>query len=265
MTVDQTGTTPLRISIITATFNSAETVRDALVSVATQTHPNIEHLIQDGGSTDETLKIIEAFGSERTKVVSEPDSGIYDALDRGIARASGDIIGVLHSDDFFANAEVLSWVAQAFSADPDLDAVYGDLEYVSSRDPDRIIRYWKAGGFDRKKLRNGWMPPHPTLFVRRHVLDNYGDYDRSMCIAADYDAMLRWLNIFQINIAYLDHTLVKMRVGGASNRSLGAILRKSGEDLRAIRRNKTGGMTTLALKNLRKLGQFRLAQRRSRF
>lgn len=257
MTAERKASAPPSISIITATYNSEKTIRDALESVASQNYPNVEHIIQDGASTDETLKVIEAFGLDRPKLASEADGGIYDALNRSIARASGEVIGLLHSDDTFASPEVLNWVAEVFSRNPALDAVYGDLEYVSAKDPNRIIRYWKSGDFNLRKLRNGWMPPHPTLFLRRRVFEQYGDYNTGMRIAADYDAILRWLNVHRIKIHYLRQTLVKMRLGGASNRSISAIIKKSTEDLQAIRRNKAGGVLTLVLKNLRKLGQFK--------
>lgn len=152
----------------------------------------------------------------------------YDAINRGISRASGDAIGLMHSDDFFAHDRVLERVAEALS-DPAVEGVYGDLDYVSASDPARVIRDWRSGAYAPAKLRRGWMPPHPTLYLRREVFDTWGLYDTSFRIAADYDAMLRYLAKGEIRLAYIPEVLVKMRVGGESNRSLGRILRKSRE------------------------------------
>ncbi len=245
----------MKISVVTAVYNRVGTIGDAIASVRAQTHENVEHVIQDGGSKDGTLDVVNAHTDPATVIVSEPDSGIYDAINRGIARATGDVIGLMHSDDFFADEGVLAKVAQAF-ADPQIDGVYGDLEYVAANDPQRVIRYWRSGAYQPARLRRGWMPPHPTLYLRREVFDRHGLYDTSFGIAADYDAMLRYLVKGKISLAYIPQVLVKMRMGGESNRSLERIMRKSREDLRAIRRNGVGGLGTLAAKNLGKIGQF---------
>lgn len=245
----------MKISIITAVFNRADTVRQAVESVLSQCHTDIELLIQDGGSTDGTLEVLRGIDEPRLNLISEADDGIYDALNRAIARTTGDVVGLMHSDDFFAAPDVLSKVAHAFE-DPDIDGVYGDLTYVSSQDPERVIRYWRAGAYKPAKLKRGWMPPHPTLYLRREVFENYGLYDTSFRIAADYDAMLRYLVVGQIRLAYIPNVLVNMRVGGESNRSLRNIVRKSREDYRAIRRNGVGGVGTLTMKNISKIGQF---------
>ncbi|WPY96243.1 glycosyltransferase family 2 protein (plasmid) [Limimaricola variabilis] len=244
----------MKISIVTAVWNRARTIGEALESVQRQSHRDIEHVIQDGGSTDGTLQVIERLADERTCVVSERDSGIYDAINTGIARATGDVIGLMHSDDIFASDNVLSDVAVAL-ADREVDGVYGDLQYVSATDPDRVIRYWRSGSYGPSALKRGWMPPHPTLYLRREVFERWGAYDTSFRISADYDAMLRWLNN-GVRLAYVPRVLVKMRVGGQSNASLGSILRKSLEDYCAIRCNKVGGLGTLALKNFSKIEQF---------
>ena len=191
-------------------------------------------------------------------LVSEPDGGIYDALNKGMARARGDVIGLLHSDDWLATPDVLAMVAQAFDQ-TSADAVYGDLQYVSAADPDKVLRHWKSGEYSPRLLQRGWMPPHPALFIRRQIYEAYGGYDTSYRIAADYDAILRWFGSGQMQVAYVPHVLVKMRAGGASNRSLANIVRKSREDYRALRSNRVGGLPTLAWKNLRKLGQFRVS------
>lgn len=245
----------LKISIITATFNRVDTVAEALASVAGQTWPQVEHIVIDGASTDGTLQVIEAQRDRLAVLVSEPDGGIYDALNKGYARSSGDVIGLMHSDDFYADERVLERVALAF-ADSAVDGVYGDLDYVARADPARIIRRWRSGTYQRSRLAHGWMPPHPTLFLRRSVIEQWGGFDTSFRIAADYDAMLRYLARGNIRLAYIPEVLVKMRVGGESNRSLSRILRKSREDYTALRRNEVGGLGALVLKNLSKVRQF---------
>ena len=245
----------LKISIITATYNREKTVADSLSSLRQQSHGDYEHLIQDGGSTDGTLDIVRSLADERTIITNEPDEGIYDALNRGIKRASGEVIGIMHSDDFFASNSVLEKVA-AVLEDRSLDGAYGDLQYISASEPTNVIRHWKAGRYTPERLNWGWMPPHPTLYLRREVFERWGYYDTSYQIAADYDAMLRWLVRGKIKLAYIPEVLVKMRVGGESNRSLERIIRKSREDYRAIRSNGVGGVGTLFMKNTRKLGQF---------
>jgi len=245
----------LKISVITAVFCRADTVSHAVNSVLSQTHIDIELLVQDGGSTDGTVEILEEIIDTRLKLVSECDSGIYDAINRGISRAEGDVIGLMHSDDYFANNKVLEQIAAAFT-DPAVEGVYGDLDYVSATDPNRVIRAWRAGEYTPDLLVRGWMPPHPTLYLRREVFERWGVYDTQYRIAADYDAILRWLAKGKIKLAYIPEVLVRMRVGGESNRSLGRILRKSREDYLALRNNDVGGLYTLASKNLSKISQF---------
>jgi len=245
----------MQISIVTAVYNRVDTIADALRSVGAQSYRNVEHIIQDGGSSDGTLDIIRQFGASSSQLVSEPDGGIYDAINKGISRANGDIIGLMHSDDFFAYDEVLERVAELFQ-DPAVDGVYGDLDYVSASNTDKILRRWRSGPYRADLLRRGWMPPHPTLYLRREVFDRWGLYDTSMRIAADYEAMLRYLVKGDIRLAYIPKVLVKMRVGGESNRSLSRILQKSREDYTALRRHGVGGIDTLLAKNFSKLEQF---------
>ena len=245
----------MKISVITASFNRVDTIAQALASVQGQTWKQVEHIVIDGASTDGTLAVIEAQRDRLAALLSEPDNGIYDALNKGFALSSGDVVGLMHSDDFYADERVLERVALAF-ADPAVDGVYGDLDYVAKADPPRIIRRWRSGTYQRSRLAYGWMPPHPTLFLRRAVIERWGGFDTSFRIAADYDAMLRYLARGNIRLAYIPEVLVKMRVGGESNRSLSRILRKSREDYAALRRNEVGGLGTLVWKNLSKLGQF---------
>lgn len=245
----------MKVSVVTAVWNRAATVGCAIDSVTAQTWPDIEHVVIDGASTDGTMAAIESRRTARMVVISEPDRGIYDALNKGLARSTGDVVGLLHSDDEFAHPRVIERIAAAFS-DAAIDAVYGDLDYVAANDPARIIRHWRAGEVTHAKLRRGWMPPHPTLFLRRRVFEVHGAYDTRYRIAADYDAVLRWFGRCAITSAYIPEVLVKMRVGGESNASLGKILRKSHEDYRALRCNRVGGIPTLVAKNLSKIPQF---------
>jgi glycosyltransferase len=245
----------LKISVITAVRNRVATVGEALDSVHSQSWPDVEHVVIDGVSTDGTLELLETRRSEIAVLVSERDSGIYDALNKGLKLATGDVIGLMHSDDIYADQHVLADIAASF-ADPGIDAAYGDLDYVSRTDTTRVIRHWRSGEYSPRRLAQGWMPPHPTLYLRRHVIERWGGFDASFRIAADYDAILRYFGRGRIRSAYVPRVLVKMRVGGESNRSVGRMVRKSREDYAALRRNDIGGLVTLARKNLSKIGQF---------
>jgi glycosyltransferase involved in cell wall biosynthesis len=245
----------MKVSVITATYNAESTIEDCLRSVAGQTHPDIEHLIIDGASKDRTMAIVEANAPRVGSITSEPDRGIYDALNKGLRRATGDIVGFLHADDLYASPDTLARIAAAFE-DPRVDAVYGDLTYVRRDDVGKVIRYWKAGRLAAGHLRRGWMPPHPTFYARRSVYERYGEFDTRYAIAADYDSLVRFLFVGKIRVAYLEQVLVRMRVGGVSNRSMRTIARKSAEDLRIVRAHSLGGIPLLLMKNLRKLGQF---------
>lgn len=246
----------MKVSIITAVFNRQDCIQTSLDSVKSQTYPNIEHIAVDGASIDGTLEILQAELGENSLLISEKDNGIYDALNKGIAAASGEIIGLMHSDDFFAHKDIVSRIATAFN-DPTVEAVYGDLEYVAANDRQRVVRNWISEEYKPEKLKKGWMPPHPTLFLRRQVFDRLGNYDTNFKIAADYDAILRWFGKGQIRSHYIPEVLVKMRVGGESNASLAKIFRKSHEDYVALKNNGVGGFCTLVHKNISKIKQFR--------
>jgi glycosyltransferase involved in cell wall biosynthesis len=246
----------MKVSIVTATYNSAATLGDCLQAVQTQSYGDIEHVVIDGASRDGTMALLNQHRDKLAVLISEPDKGIYDALNKGIAHATGDVVGFLHSDDFYADADVIARVAAAF-ADPTVHAVYGDLDYVSKVDTTKRIRHWRAGHCKAWDLALGWMPPHPTLFVRRHLYDTVGGFDLRFKIAADYHSVLKLFSIPGFKSTYLPQVLVKMRVGGASNRSLANILRKSREDLSALTlTGHRGGVLTLVAKNLRKVHQF---------
>jgi len=250
------------ISIITVVKDNKEFIADAIKSVLFQTYPEIEYIIIDGASTDGTLGIIEKLTSQSgyekkiSRWISEPDGGIYDAMNKGINLSTGDVIGFLHSDDMFAGDNVIEKIAGKFNL-PNVNALYSDLVYVSKRDTNKIIRYWKAGKFLEKSLKFGWMPPHPTFFVRKSLYQKYGLFDTGLKIASDYDITLRLLKNNPNSVAYLNEVLVKMRLGGRSNKNLKDILIKSSEDYMALKKN---GFSlpafTLALKNVRKINQF---------
>ena len=245
----------MKISVITVAYNSAATIADTLRSVATQTHPDIEHIVIDGASTDDTLTVVKTHGKHVQVLVSEPDRGIYDAMNKGLALASGEYVGFLNADDMLAGPDVVATIARAAGA-ANTSVVFGDLLYVNKDRPSELVRYWRSGAFAPSRLRFGWMPPHPTLYVRTALVKALGPFDLRFRIAADYDLILRYFNHPGVGVAYLPQVLVKMRTGGASNHSLRALLNKSREDLFALRKNQVGGLLTLVCKNARKLPQF---------
>lgn len=245
----------MKISLITATFNSEATIFTAMDSVARQNYKNVEHLIIDGNSMDGTLGIVRNYPNNNIHLVSEADDGIYDALNKGIEKARGEIVGFLHADDFFESDETLALIAEAFR-DPGVDAIYGDLVYVAQNNISKVIRHWRAGQLKNSSLARGWMPPHPTFYVRRSVYQRLGGFNKKYKISSDYDLMLRFFIQGQVNAIYLPKVLIRMRTGGISNRSFSNILQKTLEDLSIVRLNKVGGLWTIFLKNLTKIKQF---------
>ncbi len=245
------------ISIITATFNSENFLQAAIDSYNKQNHFDKELIIIDGKSTDSTLEIISDNKPFISQLVSEKDKGIYDALNKGIHLAKGDVIGILHSDDFFADEFILSQINNLFENDPSIEAVYGDLQYVNRDNPTQIIRNWISGTYNRDKFKYGWMPPHPTLFIKKACFVKYGAYDLNYHSAADYDLILRFIFKHKIKTAYLPKVITKMRVGGLSNHSFQHRLKANKEDRIAMYKNgiKFPLMISL-LKPLRKLGQY---------
>jgi glycosyltransferase involved in cell wall biosynthesis len=249
---------PPTISLITATWNCKATVADCLASVAGQTWPHRQHVVVDGASTDGTLGVLQAHRQQLAVLQSEPDRGIYDALNKGLALATGDVVGFMHADDLFASPQALERVAAAFE-DPAVSAVYGDLNYVRQHDTARVVRRWQSQPFAPRRLAWGWMPPHPTLYVRRSWYERIGGFDTRYRIAADYLSILRLFSQPGFKAVYLPEVLVTMRMGGVSNRSLKALVHKSAEDWRALRQARVGafgGVGALAWKNLSKLGQW---------
>lgn len=241
-------------SIITATYNSSAHIVDCLNSVKQQ-HPSVEHIIVDGKSTDSTLEKVKSY-PHVAMVISESDRGIYDAMNKGIALASGEIIGLLNSDDFYANKKVLSKVEEVFTNN-NIDSCYGDLVYTDYANTFKVIRNWKAGTYCYRKFYWGWMPPHPTFFVRRSVYERFGTFDLDFGSAADYELMLRLLVKHRITTEYIPEVLVKMRSGGISNASLKNRIKANLMDRKAW---KVNGLKpypwTIYLKPLRKVMQF---------
>ncbi len=246
----------MKVSIITATYNSANTIIDTINSVHNQTYSDIQHLIIDGLSTDDTVQIIRTTPTFKGDIYCEKDKGIYDAMNKGIALAKGDIIGILNSDDFYADETVIEDVVKVFE-ETNCDAVYGNLVYVDSVDTKIIKRTWISGSYKRENFLKGWMPPHPTFFVRKDLYAKYGNFNISLSSAADYELMLRFLYKYNVKLAYLQKTLVQMRVGGKSNVSINNRIIANLEDRKAWKMNGLKpNWYTLYLKPLRKLSQF---------
>ena len=245
-----------KISLITITYNSAATLEDTIRSVVTQDYPSVEYIIKDGGSKDETLSIVSKFPEKISKVISEPDKGLYDALNKGLSVANGDIIGFLHSDDLYVHNSVLSKVAETFRT-KNCDAVYADLYFVDRNDLDKVTRKWKSGQYKDGMFLEGWMPPHPTFFVRREVYERLGNFNTDFKTSADYELMLRFIHKYKIKIAYLEDYIIKMRTGGQSNVSVSNRILANKEDRKAWEVN---GLKpkfyTLTLKPIRKIFQY---------
>lgn len=226
----------MKISVVTVAYESVETIGDTLASVRAQTHPDVEHVVVDGASKDGTIELVRREATPLMRIVSEPDRGIYDAMNKGIALASGDVIGILNSDDVFAGPEVLGRVAEAFERSG-ADMVHGDLVYVAREDTERVLRRWASGPFVPGSFRHGWHPPHPALYLTRGAYEAVGPYRLDFRIASDFDFMLRAFECVGLQSNYVPETLVRMRAGGASNRS-SAILPQNREVLRSFRDNR---------------------------
>lgn len=245
----------LKVSIITTTYNSAATVRDTLQSVANQTYKNIEHIIIDGLSSDDTLHIVAKYPHVE-KIISEKDKGIYDAMNKGVFHATGDIIAILNSDDFYANNEVIEKVVKRMSSES-CDGLYADLNYVEANNTTKVLRKWKSGNHTKKSFYYGWMPPHPTIFIKKSIYEQYGAYNLVMKSSADYEFILRTFVSKNCKFIYLPETIVLMRAGGISNASFKNRWRANKEDRLAWKMNNLKPFFfTLYLKPLRKIFQF---------
>jgi glycosyltransferase len=247
----------LKISVITITYNSQFTVEDTIQSVLSQDYPDVEYIIVDGLSKDNTMEVVNRYRHRMAKVVSEKDKGLYDALNKGIALATGDVVGMLHSDDIYADEHVLSRIADEFKKNSDTQAVYGDLVFVSRADTSKIMRTWIAGQYTEGAFLKGWMPPHPTFYIRKECYDKYGVFNTSLKLSADYELMLRMIHKHQVKVSYIPQTLIKMRMGGVSNVSFFVKLKANLEDKLAWKLNDIKpGKLTLLKKPLHKLMQY---------
>jgi len=227
----------MKISIITVVWNNVKTIKDTIDSVLSQTYKNIEYIVIDGGSTDGTLSLLESRRDQLSALVSEPDEGIYDAMNKGIKLAKGDVIGFLNSDDFYLNDKVISKVASEFERDIFLDASYGNLIYVDQTNTSKIIRYFKTGEFKQGLFLKGWCPAHPTFFVRKSVYERNGNFDLNYHFASDVELMMRFLEIHKIKSLYIPEVMVKMRMGGVSNRNLKNIWLANKEIINSFHKN----------------------------
>ncbi|MBS1927003.1 MAG: glycosyltransferase [Chitinophagaceae bacterium] len=246
----------MKVSIITATYNSARFLEDCIQSVRKQTFLNIEHIVVDGKSTDATLSIIHKHRNHIAKWISETDRGIYDAINKGIEMATGDIIGVLNSDDMLDSSNVIEEIVKAFE-NKAVDAIYGDLDYVAAEDTSKIIRIWKGRPYKRNRFHYGWMPAHPTFYIRRSLTEKFGLYENHYFTAADYEFMARYLYKNKVNATYLPMLIVKMRMGGESNKSLRQRFRANRRDYLAMKVNQIPfAFLVSILKPLIKLHQF---------
>ena len=252
----------MKVSIITPTYNSAATIRDTVRSVVEQSHPQIEHIIVDGASKDNTVELALSEG-HKGPVLIESDNGLYDAMNKGIQMATGDVVGILNSDDFYSHTHAIDHVVHAFKKH-NRDSVYSDLLYVDTQDTTKVLRTWVAGKFHRRHFLRGWMPPHPTFFVRRSIYESYGSFNLNLKSSADYELILRFLFVHKISVEYLPGILVHMRAGGQSNRSVFNRLTAHREDYNAWRLN---GLSpkwyTLMMKPTRKIQQFVMKHRSS--
>jgi glycosyltransferase len=246
----------MKVTLITVTLNSEKHLEDSILSVINQNYTNIEHIIIDGQSTDGTLAIIEKYKNHIAQWVSEKDYSMYDALNKGMRMATGDIIGTLNSDDMLASADVITQIVKQFEKDK-VDVVYGDLVYVDQDDTGKVLRKWNGGEFKRSKFHFGWMPAHPTFYFKRNLLDSCGYYETHFFTAADYEFMTRYLYYYKNSAAYLPKLIVRMRNGGMSNGSIARRLRANRRDYLAMKKNRVPLPFVVAfLKPMIKLHQY---------
>ena len=244
----------IKISLITVTFNAGSTIERCIQSVISQTYKNVEYIIIDGASADATLQIVNSYGNRIHRFVSEPDQGIYDAMNKGINFATGDIVGMLNADDYFSDTSVLAAIAGVFG-DEAVQLAYGDLDYVNQLG--NIFRKWRSGRYTAGKFNWGWMPPHPTFYCRTTLFGEYGGYSLNYGTAADYELMLRFMHKYGLRAFYLKKVIIKMKTGGASNKNLSSRVKGFSNDFRAMRRNGIRSpFVTVLLKRLRKIGQY---------
>jgi len=244
----------LKISIITVVYNAENTIGSCIESVLQQDYKNVEYIIIDGGSTDDTVAIIESYRSQITHFISEPDKGIYDAMNKGIQLATGEVVGMLNADDTFADDTVLGTIAGAFQKN-NVDITYGDLDYIDANG--KVIRKWRSGEFTRRSLAFGWMPPHPTFYCKRYIFEKYGPYSLEYGSAADYQFMLNSLYVNQLKTFYIKKVIIKMKIGGISNQSLNNRVKGLLFDLKAMKNARIPlPVIALIVKPVRKIIQY---------
>lgn len=226
----------LKVSIITVTYNCKSTIADTINSIASQTYPDIEHIIIDGASTDGTIDIIKSFGSKVSKFVTEPDKGIYDAMNKGISLATGNVIGILNSDDLLDSCNIIEKIAVTFELEK-CDAIIGNVDFIAFNNTDKVIRRWINSPFIKGSFSKGWHPPHPSFYVKKDIYEMYGGFDISLNVSADFELMLRFIEKYQIKVHYLDETIVKMRYGGISTGSLKNIIKGNQNVMKAFNKN----------------------------
>jgi glycosyltransferase involved in cell wall biosynthesis len=246
----------MKCTIITVSYNAVDTIESTIKSVLSQDYNDIEYIIIDGNSSDGTKEIILQYENKISKWISEKDNGIYDAMNKGIQFATGDIIGILNADDLYSSNDIISKVVQQFTQS-NADALYADLKYVLKNDITKTIRFWKSGEYTDGKFLNGWMPPHPTFFVKKDIYNQLGLYRTDMPSAADYELMLRYIHVNKVKLTYLPELVTIMREGGVSNKSIMNRWKANRDDLRAWQVNNVKPNSfTLILKPLSKLIQF---------
>ena len=246
----------MKVSIITAAYNNRDTIGHCIDSVHGQSYENIEHIIIDGSPQDSFFEKSSEYKNSVAKYIHEPGIGLYPALNKGIKLATGNIVGLLHADDFYAGSNVIDKVVSHMN-EHNTDSCYGDLLYVDKHDGAKTIRYWKSCEYKEGLFSRGWMPPHPTFFVKKKIYDRWGVFNTDYTIASDYELMLRFLQKNKISTCYIPEVLVKMRTGGTSNRNIKNLIIKSSEDLKACRQNDVrNGFSTVLMKNLSKIPQF---------
>lgn len=226
----------MKISIITVCFNSAQTIENTIQSVLNQKNVDIEYIIIDGASTDHTLDIVKNYKDKITTIVSEKDTGIYNAMNKGIVRATGDIVGILNSDDVYASDTILATVVTEFQS-KSVDCIWGDLVYVNKNTSDTVLRYWKSSPYIKGIFQKGWHPPHPSFFVKKEIYIKYGLFREDLFISADYELMLRFLERYAISFKYVSKVFVRMRVGGKSNKNFLNIIKGNFQCFQAFKLN----------------------------
>jgi glycosyltransferase involved in cell wall biosynthesis len=246
----------MKVSIITVVLNNADTIGQAIDSVLSQDYPDIEYIVIDGQSSDGTIDVIKSYGSKITQWVSSKDGGIYPAMNKGLKMATGQIIGILNADDVYASSKVVSGIV-AKMVETGSDTAYADLNYVTRHDLTKVVRYWRSGAYKKGSFKLGWMPPHPTFFVKKSVYEKYGVFDTTLRSAADYELMLRLLHKNQVSTCYWPYLAVNMRLGGESNKAVKNRIKANNEDALAWKKNDMKmPFFTRYLKPIRKIPQF---------